>query len=113
AAVASYNNHWGVPLTLARIPRVANPSSTPDKSRCTVRDTFCVVEIGMNHAGEIAPLARLSKPHVAVITTVEAAHIGYLGSMEAIATEKAAILHGLNAAGVAVLPADSPWFPLL
>jgi UDP-N-acetylmuramoyl-tripeptide--D-alanyl-D-alanine ligase len=113
AAVASYNNHWGVPLTLARIPRVANPLSVPDKSPCAMSDAFCVVEIGMNHAGEIAPLARLARPHVAVITTVEAAHIGYLGSMEAIAEEKAAILQGLAAAGVAVLPADSPWFPLL
>jgi UDP-N-acetylmuramoyl-tripeptide--D-alanyl-D-alanine ligase len=98
AAVASYNNHWGVPLTLARIPRDA---------------AFCVVEIGMNHAGEIAPLARLAQPRVAVITTIEAAHIGYLGGMEAIAEEKSTILQGLDAAGVAVLPADSPWFPLL
>jgi UDP-N-acetylmuramoyl-tripeptide--D-alanyl-D-alanine ligase len=102
AAVASYNNHWGVPLTLARIPRASSS-----------QDAFCVVEIGMNHAGEIAPLARLAKPHVAVITTVEAAHIGQLGSMAAIAEEKAAILQGLDAAGVAVLPAESPWFPLL
>jgi UDP-N-acetylmuramoyl-tripeptide--D-alanyl-D-alanine ligase len=98
AAVASYNNHWGVPLTLARIPRDA---------------AFCVVEIGMNHAGEIAPLARLARPRVAVITTIEAAHIGYLGGMEAIAEEKSTILQGLDAAGIAVLPADSPWFPLL
>jgi UDP-N-acetylmuramoyl-tripeptide--D-alanyl-D-alanine ligase len=98
AAVASYNNHWGVPLTLARIPDDAE---------------LCVVEIGMNHAGEIAPLARLAQPHVAVITAVEAAHIGYLGGMEAIAEEKAAVLQGLDAAGIAVLPADSPWFPLL
>lgn len=98
AAVASYNNHWGVPLTLARIPRAA---------------ASCIVEIGMNHAGEIAPLARLAQPHVAVITTVEAAHIGHLGDMTAIAEEKAAILCGLDATGVAVLPADSPWFPLL
>ena len=98
AAVASYNNHWGVPLTLARIPRDA---------------AFCVAEIGMNHAGEIAPLARLASPHVAVITTVEAAHIGPLGGMEAIADEKAAIMSGLNEAGMAVLPADSPWFPRL
>ena len=98
AAVASYNNHWGVPLTLARTPRDA---------------AFCVVEIGMNHAGEIAPLAQLAQPHVAVITTVEAAHIGHLGGMEAIAEEKSTILQGLDAAGVAVLPADSPWFPLL
>ena len=113
AAVASYNNHWGVPLTLARIPRAADASSIPGKSSRAPGETFCVVEIGMNHAGEIAPLARLAKPHVAVITTVEAAHIGYLGSMEAIAEEKAAILQGLDAAGVAVLPANSPWFPLL
>jgi UDP-N-acetylmuramoyl-tripeptide--D-alanyl-D-alanine ligase len=113
AAVASYNNHWGVPLTLARIPRAASTSSMPHTSSHAARDTFCVVEIGMNHAGEIAPLARLAKPHVAVITTVEAAHIGQLGSMEAIAEEKATILQGLSAAGVAVLPADSPWFPLL
>jgi UDP-N-acetylmuramoyl-tripeptide--D-alanyl-D-alanine ligase len=98
AAVASYNNHWGVPLTLARAPRDA---------------AFCVVEIGMNHAGEIAPLARLAQPRVAVITAVEAAHIGHLGSMEAIAAEKAAILDGLHPDGVAVLPAGSPWFPLL
>ncbi len=98
AAVASYNNHWGVPLTLARAPRDA---------------VFCVVEIGMNHKGEIAPLAQLAQPHVAVITTVEAAHIGYLGGLEAIAEEKAAILRGLDPTGVAVLPADSPWFPLL
>ena len=113
AAVASYNNHWGVPLTLARVPRAADPSSISNKSPCVMRDVFCVVEIGMNHTGEIAPLARLAKPHVAVITTVEAAHIGHLGSMEAIAEEKAAILQGLVASGVAVLPADSPWFPLL
>jgi UDP-N-acetylmuramoyl-tripeptide--D-alanyl-D-alanine ligase len=64
AAVASYNNHWGVPLTLARI--------APDAR-------FCVAEIGMNHEGEIAPLARLARPHVAVITAIEKAHIGYLG----------------------------------
>ena len=98
AAVASYNNHWGLPLTLARTPRDA---------------AFCVVEIGMNHAGEIAPLARLARPHVAVITAVEKAHIGYLGSIEAIADEKASIFRGLNQGGVAVLPADSPLLPRL
>ncbi|HEY4040989.1 MAG TPA: Mur ligase family protein, partial [Rhodopila sp.] len=95
AAVASYNNHWGVPLTLARTPREAD---------------FCVVEIGMNHAGEIAPLARLARPHVAVITTVAKAHIGHLGSLEAIADEKASIIGGLEPGGVAVLPADSDQF---
>ncbi|HEY4174868.1 MAG TPA: UDP-N-acetylmuramoyl-tripeptide--D-alanyl-D-alanine ligase, partial [Rhodopila sp.] len=93
AAAASYNNHWGLPLTLARTPRDAQ---------------FSVAEIGMNHAGEIAPLARLARPHVAVITTIAKAHIGYLGSIEAIADEKASITDGLEPDGIAVLPADSP-----
>lgn len=98
AAVASYNNHWGLPLTLARM--------SPDAA-------FCVAEIGMNHAGEIAPLARLARPHVAVITAVEKAHIGYLGSIQAIADEKAQLLRALEPGGVAVLPADSPLLPRL
>ncbi|HTI83595.1 MAG TPA: UDP-N-acetylmuramoyl-tripeptide--D-alanyl-D-alanine ligase [Acetobacteraceae bacterium] len=98
AAVASYNNHWGLPLTLARLPPGA---------------AFCVAEIGMNHPGEIAPLANLARPHVAVITAVEKAHIGYLGSIEAIADEKAQLLRGLEPGGVAVLPADSPLLPRL
>ena len=90
AAEASHNNHWGVPLTLARLP---------------ADFAYCVVEIGMNHAGEILPLARMAKPDVAVITTVEATHIGHLGSLEAIADEKASLLEALPADGVAVLPA--------
>jgi UDP-N-acetylmuramoyl-tripeptide--D-alanyl-D-alanine ligase len=98
AAVASYNNHWGLPLTLARLPADA---------------AYCVAEIGMNHAGEIAPLARLARPHVAVITAIAPAHIGYLGSLAAIAAEKASICQGLEAGGVAVLPADTPTLPLL
>ncbi len=67
----------------------------------------------MNHAGEIAPLARLARPHVAVITAVEKAHIGFLGSIEAIADEKAEILRALEPGGVAVLPADTPLLPRL
>jgi UDP-N-acetylmuramoyl-tripeptide--D-alanyl-D-alanine ligase len=93
AAEASHNNHWGVPLTLARMPADA---------------AFAVVEIGMNHAGEILPLARLARPHVALISTVERTHIGYLGSIEAIADEKASLLAGLVPGGIAVLPGDSP-----
>ncbi len=81
ASVASYNNHWGLPLTLARIPHGAS---------------FCVAEIGMNHAGEIAPLARLARPHVAVITTIAKAHVGHLGSIDEIADEKASIMCGLT-----------------
>ena len=67
----------------------------------------------MNHAGEIAPLARLARPHVAVITTIAAAHVGNLGSMEAIADEKASIMQGLEPDGVAVLPLDSAHFARL
>jgi UDP-N-acetylmuramoyl-tripeptide--D-alanyl-D-alanine ligase len=98
AAEASYNNQWGVPLTLARTPRDA---------------AYAVIEIGMNHAGEIAPLARMARPDVALITSVEAAHIGHLGSLEAIAREKAAIFSGLVAGGVAVLPGDAPHLDIL
>ena len=94
AAEASHNNHWGVPLTLARLPRDA---------------AFCVAEVGMNQPGEILPLAQLARPHVAVITAVGTAHIGNLGSQEAIADEKAALLRGLEPGGTAVLPGDSPF----
>jgi len=72
-----------------------------------------VIEIGMNHPGEIAPLARMAAPHVAIITAIEAAHIGHMGSLEAIAREKADILTGLLPGGVAVLPAESPFLPIL
>ena len=91
AAEASYNNHWGVPLTLARLP--------PDAR-------YAVIEIGMNHAGEIAPLASLARPHVAVITNVGSAHVGHLGSIAAVAAEKASILQGLEPAGLGVIPAE-------
>lgn len=90
AAEASYNNHWGVPLTLARMPTDCD---------------FAVIEIGMNHPGEIAPLARLARLDVALITTVAAAHLFAFDSIEGIAHEKAAILEGLEPGGVAVLPA--------
>jgi len=98
AAAASHNNHWGVPLTLARLPRDA---------------AWAIIEIGMNNPGEIAPLARLAAPHVAVITAIGTAHIGNMGSVEAIADEKAAIAAGLVPGGVAVLPQDSPHYPRL
>jgi UDP-N-acetylmuramoyl-tripeptide--D-alanyl-D-alanine ligase len=98
AAEASYNNHWGVPLTLARMP---------PKTR------FAVIEIGMNHPGEIAPLARLARPHVALITTVGTAHLEAFGQIEGIAAEKAAIVEGLEPGGTAILPGDLPVTPIL
>ena len=70
ASAASYNNHWGVPLSLARCP-------------ASVR--YAVLEIGMNHAGEIAPLTRLARPHVAIVTTVAPVHLEFFPSVEAIA----------------------------
>lgn len=91
AAEASYNNHWGVPLTLARMPVDAD---------------FAVIEIGMNHPGEIAPLARLARLDVAMITTVAPAHLEAFANLEEIAVEKAAIIEGLLPGGVAVLPLD-------
>lgn len=98
AAAASYNNHWGVPITLARMPRAAG---------------FAAIEMGMNNRGEIAPLARMARPHVAIITTIGTAHIGNLGSQAAIAEEKADILLGLEKGGTAILPADTPFLPRL
>jgi UDP-N-acetylmuramoyl-tripeptide--D-alanyl-D-alanine ligase len=98
AAEASYNNHWGVPLTLARMPA----------------DTrFAVIEIGMNHPGEIAPLARLAKLDVALITTVAPAHLEAFESIEGIAHEKASIFDGLVPGGSAIFNADIATTPIL
>jgi len=91
AAEKSFNNHWGVPLTLARMP---------------VEVDYAVIEIGMNHPGEIAPLARLTQPDVALITTVAPAHLAAFESLEGIAREKAAIFDGLATPGVAVINTD-------
>ncbi|MEZ5725950.1 MAG: UDP-N-acetylmuramoyl-tripeptide--D-alanyl-D-alanine ligase [Paracoccaceae bacterium] len=89
AAEASYNNHWGVPLTLARMPADAD---------------FAIIEIGMSNPGEIAPLAKLARPHAALITTIAPAHIGAFGHLDGIAREKAAIFQGLVPAGAAIIP---------
>lgn len=93
ASLASHNNHWGVPLTLSRMP---------------ADSSYGVFEIGMNHAGEIVPLTRMVRPHVAVVTTVGPVHIEFFGSVEAIAHAKAEIFQGLEPGGVAVLNADDP-----
>jgi UDP-N-acetylmuramoyl-tripeptide--D-alanyl-D-alanine ligase len=98
AAEASFNNHWGVPVTLARLPAETD---------------FAVVEIGMNHPGEIAPLARLARPHVAMITTVAPAHLEAFDSLEGIAREKAAIFDALEPGGIAVIPSGLAVTPIL
>ncbi|KIT16827.1 UDP-N-acetylmuramoyl-tripeptide--D-alanyl-D-alanine ligase [Jannaschia aquimarina] len=92
AAIKSYNNHWGVPLTLANCP--------PDAD-------FAVIEIGMNHPGEIAPLARHARPHVAMVTTVAPVHLeAFADGIEGIAREKASIFEGLEPNGAAIWNAD-------
>ena len=98
AAVGSFNNHWGVPLSLARMPADAR---------------FAILEIGMNHAGEIRPLTKMVRPHVAIITTVEAVHTEFFASVAEIAEAKAEIFEGLEPGGTAILNRDNRWFDLL
>ena len=92
ASAASYNNHWGVPLSLARCPADVK---------------YAVFEIGMNHAGEITPLTRLARPHIAIVTAIEPVHLEYFGSLEKIADAKAEIFAGVEAGGAAILNRDN------
>ncbi len=98
ASAASYNNHVGVPISLARLPREAR---------------YGVFEIGMNHPGEIEPLARQVEAHVGVVTNVGPVHIGHMGSEEAIADEKGCLFAGVAEGAVAVLNRDSPHYDRL
>ncbi|MHA1165346.1 MAG: UDP-N-acetylmuramoylalanyl-D-glutamyl-2,6-diaminopimelate--D-alanyl-D-alanine ligase [Alphaproteobacteria bacterium] len=98
ASEKSYNNHWGVPLTLANFAR--------DKD-------FGVFEVGMNHPGEIIPLTKLIRPHIAIITTVAPVHLEFFDSVEQIAEAKAEIFAGLEPGGTAILNIDNPHFELL
>jgi len=95
ASVASYNNHWGVPLSLARCPASAR---------------YAVLEMGMNHEGEIEPLSRLARPHVALITTIAPVHLEFLGSLTKIADAKAEIFFGVEPDGAAVINRDISQF---
>jgi UDP-N-acetylmuramoyl-tripeptide--D-alanyl-D-alanine ligase len=98
ASAASYNNHWGVPLSLALLPETA---------------CYAVFEIGMNHAGEITPLTRLVRPHAAIVTTIAPVHLEFFGDLADIADAKAEIFLGLEPGGVAVVNRDSPYFDRL
>jgi UDP-N-acetylmuramoyl-tripeptide--D-alanyl-D-alanine ligase len=98
ASTASFNNHVGVPISLARLPREAR---------------YGVFEIGMNHPGEIEPLARQVEAHVGVVTNVGPAHIGFMGSEEAIADEKACLFAGMAQGAVAVLNRDGKHYERL
>lgn len=98
ATPGSLNNHWGVPLSLARLPATA---------------AFGVFELGMNHPGEIGPLSRMVHPDVALITTVEAVHLEFFPSVEAIADAKAEIFEGMSRQGTAILNRDNPHYARL
>jgi UDP-N-acetylmuramoyl-tripeptide--D-alanyl-D-alanine ligase len=98
ASLASFNNHWGVPLSLARLPETAR---------------YGVFEIGMNHAGEITPLTRLVRPDVAIVTTIAPVHLEFFKSVEAIADAKAEIFLGVVPGGAAVLNRDNAQFARL
>lgn len=98
ATTGNLNNHWGVPLTLGRMP---------------VDSRFAVIEMGMNHAGEIEPLSKLARPHVAVVTAIEAVHLENFSSIEGIADAKAEIFAGLEPGGIAVINRDTPHFDRL
>jgi UDP-N-acetylmuramoyl-tripeptide--D-alanyl-D-alanine ligase len=98
ASAASFNNHWGVPLSLARCPAIAR---------------FAVFEIGMNHAGEIEPLVKMVRPHISIITTVEPVHLEFFAGIEAIADAKAEIFAGVEPDGAAVLNRDNSQFARL
>ena len=93
-SLKSYNNHVGVPLSLARMPREAR---------------YGIFEMGMNHAGELADLTRLVRPHIAIVSTVAPAHQAYFASVEAIADAKGEIFAGLEPGGTAIVPFDSPY----
>ncbi len=95
ASAASYNNMWGVPLSLARMP---------------AQTQFGVFEVGMNHPGEIAPLVALVEPHVAIVTTVQPVHIEFFDSVDGIADEKAEIFSAFRSRGTAVINADMPHY---
>lgn len=98
ASAASFNNHWGVPLSLARCPASVK---------------FAIFEIGMNHPGEITPLVKMVRPHVAIITTVEPVHLEFFSGIEAIADAKAEIFAGVEPGGAVVLNRDNSQFARL
>ena len=98
ASAASFNNHWGVPLTLARMPADCD---------------YAIFEIGMNHEGEIRPLVKLVRPHVAIVTLIAAAHLGHFKNLDEIAKAKAEVFEGIEPGGAALINRDDPRWTLL
>lgn len=98
ASIKSFNNHWGVPISLARMPQ---------------NTEYAVFEIGMNHLDEITPLVRMVQPHVAIITTVAPAHLGHFKDLEEIALAKSEIFDGMNNEGAVILNQDNEFFGYL
>ena len=98
ASEKSFNNHWGVPLTLAKLPEDTD---------------YAIFEIGMNHPDEIRPLVKLVRPHIAIITLIAAAHLGHFRKIEEIARAKAEIFEGIEPGGYALLNRDDAQYKLL
>lgn len=98
ASAGSLNNQWGVPLSLSRLPSDAD---------------YGIFELGMNHPGEIDALTRMVRPHAAIVTTIEPAHLGFFPSVEAIADAKAEIFVGVEPYGAAILNRDNPFYERL
>ncbi|MGC1712893.1 MAG: Mur ligase family protein, partial [Methyloceanibacter sp.] len=98
ASIKSFNNHWGVPLSLSNMLRGTR---------------FGVFEIGMNHAGEIDLLTRLVRPHIAIVTTIAPVHLGFFRSIEEIADAKAEVFRGLEPGGIAIINRDNPHYERL
>ncbi|MFD2237369.1 UDP-N-acetylmuramoyl-tripeptide--D-alanyl-D-alanine ligase [Aureimonas populi] len=94
ASAASFNNHWGVPLSLARLPAETH---------------YAVFEIGMNHPGEIRPLVKLVRPHAAIVTLIAPAHLGFFSGLAEIAQAKGEIFEGVEPGGTAIVNADDPY----
>lgn len=97
-SLASYNNHWGVPLTMARMPRDTD---------------YGVFEMGMNHTGELGELSKMLMPQIALITTVAGAHLAHFDNVESIAKAKAEIIEGLSEGGTLILNGDNEYTPLI
>lgn len=98
ATIGNLNNHFGLPLTLARMPKDCD---------------YAVLELGMNHAGELTPLSNMAKPHAAIITTIASAHLEHFDSVADIARAKCEIFAGLDKDGIAILNADNDYFDLM
>lgn len=98
ASRGNYNNFLGVPINLASIGLDVE---------------YAIIEIGMNHAGEIEPLSKMTKPDIAIVLNVDAVHLEFFNSVEDIALAKSEIFYGLNNKGIAIINKDNKYYPIV